>query len=122
MQKVTYKDLSVTIREATVQDGLTALRISRVVSIGAAETELGFWTTFGTLCAQVDSASTKTLGFDPVGLATADEDTAKAAYQAYLKLPKKFSQRWEAAIEKENKEDDPATGPTPLPGDAPLAG
>ena len=113
MQTVKYKGLEVTVRGATVEDDLHAQTMSQKLLKSAAEGSMGYWALFADLLSSTVSAAG--LPFDPLTLLTADKPALDAAYEQFLKLPKRFKDKWRDAYNRENSDTDPVTGPTPLP-------
>lgn len=101
MRTVRFENLEVTVRRATVRDGLNSSTISiRVIEGEPDKTAMGFWTTFADLCSQ--TVSYKGLPFDPTTMHEQDSATCYQAYQEYMQLPKQFGILWREAIEKED--------------------
>jgi hypothetical protein len=111
MQTVKYESVEITVRRATVRDGLHAATITQRAMEDEPEGTLGFWNVFGDLCSQVETQ--KGLPFDPTTLHEQPKEAVFAAYEQYMALPKKLVERWKKAVEVADAPADEALAPNP---------
>lgn len=120
-QTVRWSNGYVVVREALVEDELAAQVIERIVREAHPDEAAGFWIQFGRLCAQTEAS--EGLDWHPEQVRHQDAKAVRAAYQAFLKLPKPIWDKWiEAAVATDDIKD-LTLGPNPLPESAnPKAG
>lgn len=95
MRKLTYGEIVMVVRSATVADDLKGqIAYVRLSPLHAAE-RWGLWRQFGTLCGAV--LSQKGLPFDPATILDSSNEQLLEAYDWFEKMPKKLYDAWVSA-------------------------
>lgn len=115
-QAVRWSNGRVVVREALVEDELAAQVIERIVREAHPDEPAGFWLQFGRLCVQTEES--EGLTWKPETMRRASAKDVQAAYEAFLKLPKRIWDKWVEALTDTDEIKDIETGPYPLPESA----
>lgn len=118
-QIVTSKDgqITITVRPGLVEDQIAAANISRSIGGTFPDGTEGLFNMFGYMCSQ--SIASEGLPFQAELVRSMPLADKRAAYDAFMKLPKALYTTWNKACEAADLVADYALGPEPLTKDAP---